>query len=231
MAAHALASLRFMWRTPMSWGLGAVGVFVGWFGVALAVLALHDDPDRRAHVVASSAALAATLLLLWCLARLLGEDRRSGFALAADSAGPGPGGRIMGRWLGCSAGAALLGVVATLLAGWVARAPMSTSLYLSSAYSVSLLLLAAWTCLLSPVLGPGRAAAAGAALYLMGHLPWGRPPLGEGLAGRVVGALLPRPPLVESPLAAAPASLLAAVGLALLAALVAERVRSTDPMI
>lgn len=231
MAAHALASLRFVWRTPMSWGLGALGVFVGWFGVALAVLALHDDPNRRAQVVASSAALTTSLLVLWCLARLLGEDRRSGFALAADAAGPGPGGRMLGRWLGCSVGAAVLGVMATLLAGWLAHAPIGSSLYLSSAYSVSILLLAAWTALLSPLVGPGRAAAAGGALYLLGHLPWGRAPLGEGLPGRIVGALLPRPPLVESPLEAAPASLLAAAGLALLAALVAERVRSTDPMI
>ncbi|MGE0192397.1 MAG: hypothetical protein AB7T63_10190 [Planctomycetota bacterium] len=231
MVAHALASLRFLWRAPMSWGLSALGVFLGWVGVAFAVLALHDEPARRAQVVASSAALAAAMLVLWSLARLLAEDRRSGFALAADAAAPGPGGRVLGRWLGCTVGATMAAAAASLLAGAVARAPMAQTLYLCCAYSVPLGLLGAWATLLAAPLGPGRAAGVGAVLFVLGHLPWGRDPLAQGALGRGVGALLPRPPLLEAPLQGAPAGLLASVGLALLAALVAERVRSTDPMI
>ena len=231
MLAHALASFRYVRRAPAAWFLALGALAVTWFALGFEVLAVRTDPGRRAELVSASAGLAGIALVLWCLARLLEEDARSGFALAADTTAPGPGGRLIGRW----AGALLAGLCATIVVGGLAAltggAPAAGSLSLCIAMSGPLALTGAWCILGSTLLSPGRAAAVAGGLWILGHLPWGRPPLLSGLPGAALRAWLPSPPLREAPWSGLAAAGIAAFGLVLIASRVVQRSARADPMV
>ncbi len=230
MLPHALATLRFLLRAPMTWGISIAGVLFSWFGAALAVLALHDSPIRHRDVIASSTTTASVVVLVWMLARLLGEDRGGGFSIAADATRPGPGGRLLGRWLGGSVGAALLVLLGTATASLLVRGGAPISLSMLGTSSVALAVVAGWAVLLGAGFGPGPGSALALLTYLAGHLPWGRAPLPEGPLGLLARAWLPRPPSADVPALGSAAGLLTAIGLALGAAWLAERARRADPM-
>jgi hypothetical protein len=229
--AHALATLRFALRAPMSWGLAAASALIAWFAIAFAVLALRDDPARRIELIGSTSVLAGLAVALWCLVRMLEEDSRSGFALAADASAPGPGGRLAGRWLGACVAATATALISGLVTALVSKAPIAPSLLMCSASIVPVGVAAGWAVLGSTLIGPGRGAALAALLWLAGHLPWGRAPLPEGVIGAWARAWLPGPPQVDAPWVGLPAALAVAVGLVILATWVAERAQRADPMV
>jgi hypothetical protein len=190
---YALATLRHAWRAPFTWGLAAGSVFVGWFAGAAAILALYDVDDAATPLTLSTGHLAGVLLTLWLVGRGLDEDRHSGFAVAADATKPGAAGRLLGRWAGAAtAGAALAALVAHLTAAVSTLEPPPLFSLLSTTIQTTTLV-GAWALLLGTGWKGGGTTLLAFLLWVLGHLPWGRDPLLEGAAGRVLRALLPGP--------------------------------------
>jgi len=193
MWAYTLATLRLALRSPLGWVLLGAGVFLGWFGTTLAVLALDPVGAQAQPLTLSSAHLAGVLFTLWLVGRALDEDRTSGFAAAADVASPGPMGRLAGRWAGASIAGACLAVVtgALIAATSDAAGPTATSL-LSTSISAAALV-GAWAVLLGTLWRGGGATLGAFLLWVLGHLPWGAAPFLDGWGGRALGAWLPGP--------------------------------------
>lgn len=193
MWAYTLATLRSALRSPLAWVLLLVGVFLGWFGTTLAVLALDSVGAQAEPLTVGTAHLVGVFLALWLVGRGLEEDRASGFAAAADVTPPGYAGRLAGRWAGSTlAGAALALVVAAMVAA-VSAGPAPSAIYMLSTSIMVCAHAAAWGVLLGSLWRGGAATLAALLLWLLGHLPWGHEPFLEGLAGRAVGAWLPGP--------------------------------------
>lgn len=192
---YAIATLRQAYRSPVSWTLGACAVFAGWFGAIAAVLALTEVGEQLGPLVLSTGHLAGVLLTLWLVGRALDEDRHSGFAEAADATAAGRAGRTLGRWAGASLAGALLALLvghltALLVTGSLER-PGTLSLLSTSSQVTALA--GAWGVLLGNTWRGGGAMLGVFALWVLGHLPWGRAPFLDGLPGRVLRAWLPGP--------------------------------------
>jgi hypothetical protein len=186
---YALLTLRQAGRSPSPWVFLGLGTAAGWVGLNLAILALGEPGTQAPAVVLGTSQTFGVLLCFWVLAWLLEEDRRSALRLAADCTGPGPGGRLLGRWAGALVlGALLSTAIAFLLAGlkW-------PDIHLLIANIEAVALAAAWGILVARGLGGGLAVLAGLLAWILGHLPWGRHAFLEGGAGAAVGALLPGP--------------------------------------
>ena len=190
---YASATLKSAWRSPMAWSLLVLGGLTGWFATSAAILALDDAGAQSQPLTLSTAQLVGVLLALWLTGRSLDEDRHSGFAAAADAAQPGPGGRLLGRWLGATlAGGGLALLTATAIAA-VARVEQPPVLLLLSTSIMAPAVVSAWAVLLGNVWRGAGATLTVFLLWLLGHLPWGVAPYLDGLFGRLVGGILPGP--------------------------------------
>ena len=74
---YMTATLRQALRSPTTWGLGALGVFLGWFATTAAILALDEVGEQSTPLVFSTSHLVGVLLTLWLIGRALEEDRRT----------------------------------------------------------------------------------------------------------------------------------------------------------
>lgn len=229
MLAFLRDTLRRTLRSPGPYVIVGVGVLVGWTALGLSILALGRDTATSAPLLLATGQLVAAVGVLWTLGRRLQEDRSSGFTRAADCTAPGVRGRAAGRWggavlLGTGLGFAVVGLLLPL-----APATPSPSLLLlySASIGVAGLLVASWGIVLDRI-GAGPALLLlGLVVWVAGHLPWGSPDLVPGVAGRLVGALLPRPPAPDT----TPSGWLAAVAAAggLLALALARPRRGPGP--
>ncbi len=193
MWAYTLATLRHALRSPLGWVLLGVGVFLGWFGTSLAILALDSVGAQAQPLTLSSAHLVGVLFTLWLVGRALDEDRTSGFAAAADVTSPGPIGRLAGRWAGASMAGAALATLTGALIAICSEAPAPDATHLLSTSILATSLVGAWAVLLGTLWRGGGATLAAFLLWVLGHLPWGAAPFLEGLGGRALGAWLPGP--------------------------------------
>ena len=193
MWAYAAATLRDAWRSPMSWVLLGIGVFLGWFATIAAILALDEVGRQAVPLTFSTAHLGGALLAVWLIARSTDADRHSGFAAAADATRAGHHGRALGRWAGaCCAGLALSLLTAVLITLAAGLAPPPGPSLLSTSIQV-ITVVGAWAVLLGVVWRGAGVMLLAVVLYVLGHLPWGTHALLNGAPGLVIGALLPGP--------------------------------------
>jgi hypothetical protein len=193
MWAYAAATLKQAVRSPMSWVLCGLGVFLGWFAARAAILDIDDLARHALPLTLGTAHLMGALLTLWLVGRSTEEDRHSGFASAADATRVGPRGRVAGRWLGASLAGCVLaavtsyGICATASLHWPPELLLlSTSIQVTACVG-------AWGVLLGAFWRGGGAMLAVLLLYVLGHLPWGAPAFLRGPVGRALGAWLPGP--------------------------------------
>jgi hypothetical protein len=170
-----------------------LGTFAGWCGLNLAILALGDTTSQGVSVVVGTSQAFGVVATLWILARHLEEDHHSAFRLAADCTGPGPAGRLLGRWLGavlCGWGISLvLHLVLSALAGGIG----GRGIYLQIANIQTVALVGAWGLCVGLLWSGGAAVVAGLLAWLLGHLPWGAAGALPGVAGTFLRAVLPGP--------------------------------------
>lgn len=197
MWAYALATWRQGYRSPFTWILAALAVFVGWFGTTAAVLAIREVGDQGIPLLLSTSHLAAVLLAIWLVGRSIEEDRHAGFAAAADAAAPGPAGRLLGRWLGASAAGTALALVVGYVTATSSALPWPPGILLLITNIQVAALAAAWALLLGTLWQSGGAMVVVLLLWILGHLPWGVAPFLEGAPGRAVAAWLPGPRLAD----------------------------------
>lgn len=190
---YASATVKQALRSPLSWVLLAVGAFTGWFATSAAILALDEVGAQGQPLTISTAQLVGVLLTLWLIGRSLDEDRLSGFAAAADASGPGATGRLLGRWLGATLAGAGLAVSTALAISTSAALESPDGLLLLSTSIMACALVGAWCVLLGALWRGGGAVLVVFLLWILGHLPWGVAPFLNGLAGRMLGGLLPGP--------------------------------------
>lgn len=193
MSAHALATLRFALRTPMTWGLMLSAAVAGWFAASFDVLALDASAASPAGVVAATAQFAGAVLVAWLVARTLDEDAASGWTAAVDATSPGHRVRHLGRWAGATVAAALSSVGAIILASLATGGLELALLSLSCTTIVALALVGAWSTLLSVRWRGGGAILAAVLVWFAGHLPWGHERFVPGMGGRLLRAWLPAP--------------------------------------
>ncbi len=197
MWAYALATLRDAAKRPGLWILAALGLGVASLGARLGILAIGEDPERLAEMARSTGHLVGVLGGVWVLGVSLEEDRWGGLQLAGDAAGPGPGGRLIGRWLGaCTLGtrlAVLAGGLGSALGGVTGSALGQSGIYLLITSIMAVGLALAWAVMLG-ARGAGSAAAVGTLLlWLLGHMPWASGTWLGGALGRILAAWLPGP--------------------------------------
>ena len=193
MSAHALATLKFALRTPMTWGLMLGAAVAGWFAASFDVLALDESAAAPAGVFVATAQFAGAILVAWLIARSLDEDATSGWTAAVDSAQPGHRVRHIGRWAGATAAAGLSSIGAIILSSVATRSVQSELLSLVCTTIVALGLVGAWAMLLSVRWRGGGAILVAVLIWFAGHLPWGHAQFVPGLGGRVLRAWLPAP--------------------------------------
>lgn len=213
MIAHTLDTLRRSLHGPTLWVLAGLGLAAGWSAAGLAILALGRGHSQAAGIVGETSRAFAVLTVLFVLARTLDQDRRSQLTVALDVTKPGRTGRLLGRWGGAVLAGLALAALLSLLLGWTAGLPGTALLSLYSATIAPVLLGAGWGLLLAGLFPGGGMVLAGLLTWFLGHLPWGRAGLLEGIWGQALGAVLPGP---RAP-GAVPAALLAAAGLVALA--------------
>jgi hypothetical protein len=218
----AVATLRSSLQSWAVWALLLFAVAAGWLGLEVSVLALGESASQAPDLILTTAQAFGALLALWIVARHLDEDARSGFPAAADQSLPGPRGRLLGRWLGAFASGAVSAVLIhgalTLVSGQV---DSRSHLYL--AIVLPPLTLAAWGTLLGCRGGGGLVVAAGGALWFLGHLPWGSASLAAGPLGRAMSGWLPGPIEPADAMGHAAHAAAAATGLLSLALALARR--------
>lgn len=194
-AAYLLASLRDARRMPLLWLVAAMGLCAVAVGLGLAIFALSSDPQGRQRLAQESALGTAALGALWLLSRTLDSDRRSGFCAAADQASGGVAARWLGRWLGAVAAGLLCALPAMGAGWWWSGAPV---FYLLLASASAAALACAWALALAALGWSGVAVWLGsAALWVLGHLPWGAEGWGGAQAAWLGGLL---PPGMAAPL-------------------------------
>jgi hypothetical protein len=220
----ALATLRSSLTSWAVWLILLTAVGVGWLGLEVSVLALGESESQAPELILTTAQAFGALLALWIVARTLDDDGRAGFTAPADQTRPGPGGRILGRWMGAFLAGAVGGVVIHCA---IAR-ELAGSLSLYTAIIVPPLVLSAWGALLGCRGGGGLVVGGGGALWFLGHLPWGSPSFASGLFGRGLAAWLPGPVAPAETLAHAGYTAAAVGGLLLLALALAPRPGAAD---
>ena len=193
MWVYARATLREALTSPVAWGLLGLALFFGWCATALAILALVGVEAENRDLVASTSQLFGAILCLGLLGKLLDEDRGSGFALAADAAGPGPTGRVLGRFAGAVLTGTALSLAAAHALAIAGASPAPESLYLLYTSMCSIALVGAWGVLLGTQWNGVAAGLAVLLLWVLGHLPWGTPPFLSGVPGQLLRAWLPGP--------------------------------------
>ena len=201
----------------MPWVVAAIAAFAAWFGVSFAILALDRTPSDAAALLVSTAQLGAAITLAWLVQSTLDEDASSGFVVAADAAASGPGGRWMGRWGGALVASWLCGSLAVMVAALATKQSLGGALLLWITSIVPLAVHGAWALLAAVHWRGGAALGVVLLIWFLGHLPWGRPPVLEGLLGQMLRAWLPTPRAIHAPWAHAPAALLTTLGLLWLA--------------
>ena len=192
MLAHLVTTLRFGLRSAWIWGVTALGLLLTWFVARHSVLALHHDPARQRVVAGASSGLFGAAVTLWILARLLAEDRGSGFALAADSCRAGTRARLFGRWGGACVAGALCALLICLGAAMLGPSDSGVSIWLYYTTTAQIALVGAWCLVLATWLPPIVAAGAAAALWFVGHLPWTHLGGMPRVMARALSAWLPR---------------------------------------
>lgn len=211
--AYLLASLRDARRMLVLWLLAGMGLAAVAVGLGLAIFALSTDPEGSRRLAQESALGTGALGALWLLARALDSDRRSGFCAAADQAAGGVAARWVGRWAGAVV-AGLLCALPAMGAGWWWVQANVFCLLLTTASASALA--AAWALALHALGWGGVAVWLGsAALWVLGHLPWGAAGWG-GPPAAWLGGLLPPGTAPASGLPA-PSAPLATLGLLALA--------------
>ena len=198
---YMTATLRLAVRSPVTWALCALGIFLGWFATTAAILALDEVGEQSMPLIFSTSHLVGVLLALWLLGRSLEEDRQSGFASAADATAPGVPGRLLGRWAGAVCAGTSLAVLVGLLISSSASLLNPNPLLLLSTSIIVISITAAWAMLLGVFLGGGGAGLGAFLLWIVGHLPWGQAPMLEGVGGRLAVAWLPGPCASDASLA------------------------------
>ncbi len=193
MWVYAKATLREALSSPTAWGLLGLALFFGWCATALAILALVGVEAENRALVESTSQLFGAICCLGLLGELLAEDRGSGFALAADAAGPGAAGRVAGRWAGAVLAGTLLSLVAAHVLALIGASPSPNPLSLLYTSICSIGLVGAWGVLLGTQWNGVAAGLAVLLLWVLGHLPWGTPPFLSGIPGQVLRAWLPGP--------------------------------------
>jgi hypothetical protein len=226
MWVYAKATLREALSSPTAWGLLGLAIFFGWCATALAILALVGVEAENRALVESTSQLFGAICCLGLLGKLLDEDRGSGFALAADAAGPGPAGRIVGRWAGAVTAGTVLAMAAAHALAVVGASPGPDSLYLLYTSMSSIALVGAWGVLLGTQWNGVAAGLAVMLLWVLGHLPWGTPPFLTGVPAQVLRGWLPGPRAAGSALLALGYTSAAVGGLL---ALSAALVRPAEP--
>ena len=134
------------------------------------------------------------------VAQTLEMDASSGFTGAADAAGPGLAGRLLGRWLGATAMGGLLAVLVLSLSWPAAEQGPLPPIWLLSTTIVVIALAAAWTLVLGAFGGGVVGMVAGSLAWLLAFLPMGHPAFFGGAMGRALRAVLPNPPWETAPL-------------------------------
>jgi len=187
--AFALATLREALRGPAPWLIAALVLSAVAAGLGLGIFALSSDPEAAGRLALESAMGTAALGTLWVLARTLDGDSRSGFCAAADQARGGP----RARWLGRYAGALGTGLLAAVpAAGWGVVWAQSSVFSLVIASTCAAALAGAVALALHALRWGGVAVGLGsAALWVLGHLPWGAPGWGGATLGWLAGLLPP----------------------------------------
>lgn len=186
--------------SPVTWGICLMGVFFGWFAATLAILALVDVSAQARELVESTSQLFGALLAIGLVGRTLDEDSDSGFTLASDACASGPGGRVLGRWLGATVAGTGASVLIAALVAASGAAAIHQPIWLLYTSIMGVALVAAWATLLASRWNGAAAGLLTILLWLLGHLPWGRQPfLGGSLewAGQCLQAWLPGPRHVE----------------------------------
>ncbi|MDJ0975625.1 MAG: hypothetical protein QNJ98_14275 [Planctomycetota bacterium] len=217
---YARATLKEAVTSPVTWGICLMGVFFGWFAATLAILALVDVAEESRELIGSTSQLFGALLAIGLLGRTLDEDSDSGFTLATDACAPGPGGRILGRWLGATIAGTAASVLIAAVVTASGAAQADSSLYLLYTSILSISLVAAWATLLASRWNGAAAGLLTILLWLLGHLPWGREPFLGGSftwAGESLRAWLPGPRALEGWLGGLGYTSAAVAGLLLLA--------------
>ena len=185
----------------MAWAILAIGLFGGWVGSALSILAVAADPERDGWLIHGTAQFGAALTALLILARAWASDARAGFTSALDAAGPGVGGRALGRWLGSTlTGAICGGAILVVLMALDTAAQPPPLLYLLSTIICFTALVSAWSLLANALIGGPGALLLSLFVWGAGLLPWGAPGGPGGAAATWVGRLLPSPTRGGTPL-------------------------------
>lgn len=190
---YALATASQAIRSPLAWALCAGAVCAMWFASVAAILAIDEVGLQAQPLLLGTAHLAAVLTTLWLVARGLEEDRQSGFAAAADATAPGPGGRLLGRWLGAASSGACVALLGGTVGSLLTVGDWPPVLLLLSTTIQCACLVGAWGVLLGTVWRGGVSALPVFLLWTLGHLPWGRDPFLSGPVGQALRALLPGP--------------------------------------
>jgi len=198
---HTLFTLRVLARQPGAWLFAAGAAGLGWLSARIGILAIGHDPHRDVELAAGTAHFAGVAFAIWSLGSRLYEDSAASLTLSTDATAPGPGGRLLGRWVACLL-AGLLVAWATGFASVSAGPGISSTgdaIYLLFTGIVPISIAAAWVLFLGARGGGAAAAVATLLLWVGGHLPWAAENWLGSPFGRALDAWLPGP--VEEPVA------------------------------